>query len=162
MPKVGDLIFIDTNVLLTATDESRQSHQIARRLITESGTRGFHLSVSGQILREYLVVATRPLNANGLGFTTKDAMSNVKTFLGHVECLEEVKSSALKLLEITEILQLRGKRIHDANILATMLVHGVQCLVTDNLADFAWITSFTNTNPVALADLEASVWWGPN
>ena len=55
---VGEVVFVDTSVLLSATDESRSHHEEARRLIAESGTRGVHLAASGQILREYLVVAT--------------------------------------------------------------------------------------------------------
>ena len=155
-PKVGDLIFIDTNILLTATDESRQGHIAARRLVSESGPNGLHLAVSGQILREYLVVATRPLNANGLGLATTDAISNVRTFLRYVECFEESRASTTKLLEIGEAIQLRGKRFHDANIVATMLAHGIDHLVTDNLDDFASIASFTDINAVPLRDLVAT------
>ena len=57
-PRAGEILFVDTNVLLTATDELRPHHQAAQRLIAESGARGVHLAVSGQILREYLVDAT--------------------------------------------------------------------------------------------------------
>jgi predicted nucleic acid-binding protein len=30
----------------------------------------------------------------------------------------------------------RGKQIHDANIVATMLAHGILTLLTDNIGDF--------------------------
>ncbi len=30
----------------------------------------------------------------------------------------------------------RGKQIHDANIVATMLAHGIRTLLTDSVADF--------------------------
>lgn len=152
-PTVGDLIFVDTNILLTATDESRQGHKAARRLLSDSGTRGLHLAVSGQILREYLVVATRPLDANGLGLATQEAIFNVNVFLRYVELYEESRASATRLREIGEALRLRGKRFHDANIVATMLVHGIRFLVTDNLSDFA---SFKDINSLALADVAAT------
>ena len=67
VPAAGDILFVDTNVLLTATDESRPQHRDAGRLFGESGLHGLHLAASGQILREYLVVATRPPDTNGLG-----------------------------------------------------------------------------------------------
>ena len=60
VPKVGDLVFVDNNVLLTASDEPRPNHEAARRLIAESGSRDLHRALSGQKLWEYLVVATRP------------------------------------------------------------------------------------------------------
>ena len=31
----------------------------------------------------------------------------------------------------------RGKQIHDANIAATMLAHGIRTLLADSVADFA-------------------------
>jgi len=153
VPKVGDLVFVDTNVLLTATDRSRPNHEAARRLIAESGSRGLHLAVSGQILREYLVVATRPVEVNGLGLGTHDAIANVKAFLRYVGMYEETAETANRLHRLALQHHLRGKRFHDANIVATMSVHGIHSLVTDNVRDFA---SFSEINVVALADMVAA------
>ena len=36
-PTVGEVVFVDTNVLVSATDESRSQHRDAYRLIAESG-----------------------------------------------------------------------------------------------------------------------------
>jgi len=152
-PKVGDLVFLDTNILLTATDESRPGHQSARRFVSKSGQKGLHLVMSGQIMREYLVVATRPLHVNGLGLVAKEAMSNVRVFRRYIACFEETTASTTKLLDICEALQLHGKRIHDANLVAIMLTHGIQFLATDNLNDFSSIASFADISLLALADL---------
>ena len=43
-PVAGDILFADTNVLLTATDESRPQHRSAGRLLSEAGARGLHLA----------------------------------------------------------------------------------------------------------------------
>ena len=66
-------------------DESRPHHRDAGRLLGESGNRGLHLATSGQVLREYLVVATRPLDANGLGLPVRDATANVSEFLRRIQ-----------------------------------------------------------------------------
>ena len=153
VPKVGDLLFIDTNVLLTATDESRPHHDAARRLITQSDRHSLHPAVSGQILREYLVVATRPVSANGLGLDTRDAIRNVKAFLRYVRLYDETEATAARLRRLGLEHHLRGKRFHDANIAATMSVHGIRALVTDNVRDFA---SFADIDAVALADAMAA------
>ncbi len=150
VPKVGDLVFLDTNVLLTATDESRPNHEAARRLIAESGLRGLHLAVSGQILREYLVVATRPIGANGLGLATRDAVANVKAFLRYVGVYEETVETANRLHRLGLTHQLRGKHFHDANIVATMSVHGIHSLVTENFKDFE---CFADLELIAMSDL---------
>ena len=149
VPKAGDLLFIDTNVLLTATDESRPNHAAARRLITESDRNGFHLAASGQILREYMVVATRPMDVNGMGLDPRDAIGNVKAFLRYVSLFDETQATARKLRRLGLKHGLQGKRFHDANIVATMSVHGIRSLVTDNVRDFA---AFDDIDAVALCD----------
>ena len=137
MTMVGDTLFVDTNVLLIATDESRSLHQEAMQLLAGSVTQYLSLATSGQVLREYLVVATRPVDVNGLGLSTEVAVANVNEFLdGFNMCDETVEvSSRLRQLALTH--NLSGKRLHDANIVATMEVHGIRALVTENAGDFA-------------------------
>lgn len=133
---VGEILFVDTNVLLTATDVLRPSHLEAQRIFSKASQQGFHLALSGQILREYLVVATRPVEANGLGLTVPDAVENVEQFLEFANLFEETEDVALRLRELAKNLDVRGPRLHDANIVATMLVHRIPVLVTQNSKDF--------------------------
>ncbi len=133
---VGEILFVDTNVLLTATDVLRPSHLEAQRIFSKASQQGFHLALSGQILREYLAVATRPVDANGLGLTVPDAVANVERFLEFANLFEETEEVALRLRELAKSLDVRGPRLHDANIVATMLVHRIPVLVTQNSKDF--------------------------
>lgn len=133
----GDVLFVDTNVLLTATDESRPDHANAVRLLGDSARHGLHLAASGQILREYLVVATRPIGANGLGLAVQDAVTNVGELLRSIHVYAETADVARRLWELGSRHGLHGKRLHDANIVATMAVHGVRALITQNPRDFA-------------------------
>ena len=133
---VGEILFIDTNVLLTATDVLRPSHQEAQRIFSKASQQGFHLALSGQILREYLAVGTRPVEANGLGLTVPDAVANVEQFLEFANLFEETEEVALRLRELAKNFDVRGPRLHDANIVATMLVHRIPVLVTQNSKDF--------------------------
>ena len=124
-------------MLLTATDESRSRHREAQHLLAGSGHRGLHLAASGQILREYLVVATRPLDVNGLGFGMRDAAINVSEFFRCMHLYDETEGVARRLRELCVRHDLHGKRIHDANVVATMTAHGIRVLVTQNSDDFA-------------------------
>ena len=126
---------------------------MARRLITHSDRDGLHLAVSGQVLREYPGVATRPIGANGLGLDTRDAIGNVTAFLRYVTLYDETEGVAEKLRRIGLKQDVRGKRFHDANIVATMSVHGIRTLVSDNLKDFA---SFVDIDATALSDTMTS------
>ena len=98
---------------------------------------GFHLALSGQILREYLVVATRPVQSNGLGLTVPDALKNAAEFRRLCVFCEEAEDVSKRLESLVRAHGLTGKRIHDANVAATALAHGVSTVVTDNEDDFS-------------------------
>jgi predicted nucleic acid-binding protein len=132
----GRAIFIDTNVLLTATTPARPLHSKALEVLNDWPSRGPRLCTSGQVLREYLVVATRPPEVNGLGLSPSEAIENVVAFRGRVALLEEGESVARRLAALVAQLDCRGKQIHDANVVATALVHGVPRLLTANVGDF--------------------------
>lgn len=42
-----------------------------------------------------------------------------------------------RLLALVDEIDCLGKQLHDANVVATMLAHGIDTLVTLNAADFA-------------------------
>ena len=132
----GDRLFVDTNVLLAATDRSRATHEAARALIEQAGSAGWHLHINGQVVREYLVVATRPVDGNGLGLKANDALANIEQLLGRMTLLTETERVNRELLSLVASGELSGKRIHDAGIAATMIAHGVDLLITDHLRDF--------------------------
>ena len=77
-----DRAMLDTNVLLAATDEGRAEHDQALEIVNDWPGRGTTLYTSGQIMREYLAVATRPAERNGLGLKLADALANVRAFRG--------------------------------------------------------------------------------
>lgn len=137
-------IMLDTNVLLAATDEARPEHRDALTVINEWAARGVTLCWSGQILREYLAVATRPVDRNGLGLKPADAMSNVRAIRDRVAFLAENERVTDRLLGLLTDVECGGKQVHDANVVATMLAHGVGMVVTMNVADFARFERYVN------------------
>lgn len=128
---------LDTNVFLSATDEGRAEHRQAILVFSNWAGRGTTLYASGQIMREYLAVATRPAGNNGLGLEQAGALGNVRAFRARTSLLIEDGRVADRLLVLLDEIPCAGKQIHDANIVATMLVHGIDSLITINLADFA-------------------------
>jgi predicted nucleic acid-binding protein len=134
--KAGDIVFLDTNVLLSATDTGRRDHAPSNAILSNAISRGIHLAVCGQVLREYAVVATRPLEANGLGMNCKDVIRNVAMFRKVTVFFEEPEAVTDTLFDLIKIHDLKGHRIHDASIVALMKNHRVPMLVTDNTGDF--------------------------
>ena len=68
-----DRVMLDAFVLLAATDEGTAEHRDALTIMDDWAAGGTTLCTSGQILREYLAVATRPANKSGLGLKSADA-----------------------------------------------------------------------------------------
>jgi predicted nucleic acid-binding protein len=129
-------VLVDTNVLLAATVPLRSLHRAALTVLNQWPNQGTVLAASVQVFREYLAVATRPAEANGLGLPVSDALSNVDAFLGRMRLLAEGESTWTHLRELIAHHRCQGKQIHDANVVATALSHGIAQLVTANVGDF--------------------------
>lgn len=77
-----------------------------------------------------LAVATRPLDKNGLGLTQAAAVANVRVLRARTSLLAEDSRVADRLLELMDEIPCGGRQVHDANVVATMLVHGIDPLIT--------------------------------
>jgi predicted nucleic acid-binding protein len=125
---------VDTNVLLSATDRTRSAHQSATRFLDTDERR---LALTPQIVREYLAVATRPLDANGFGLSGQDAADNVQQLLEDMDLLSESSASTRRLTDLVGSGSAAGRQVHDANIVAVALAHGASTIVTDDARYFA-------------------------
>jgi predicted nucleic acid-binding protein len=132
-----DRIMVDTNVLLAATDEGRAEHHDALTILNVWPAGDTIVCVSGQILREYLAVATRPADRNGLALKTPDALRNVRAIRERATLLADGAKVTERLLGLLTDVECGGRQVHDANVIATMLAHGVGTVVTMNIDDFA-------------------------
>ncbi len=132
----GELVMVDTNVLLAATNTARTDHESSKRVFSRALEAGIHLATCGQILREYLVVASRPVAVNGLGLGIADALKNLAWFRKRLVYFEEPAAVHYRLVALTESSGITGKRIHDANIVALMQCSGIYHLLTTNPEDF--------------------------
>ncbi len=87
-------------------------------------------------MREYLAVASRPAERNGLGLKLADALANVRAFRGRTSLLAEDGKVADRLLVLLDDIECGGNQVHGANVVATTLVHGIDAVITINLDDF--------------------------
>ena len=127
------LVVVDTNVLLAATDSDRAAHQAATVFLDTDQRR---LALTPQIVREYLAVATRPVDANGLGLPPDDAIVNIEQLLADMELLPETTTTTRHLLHLLTQHPTAGKQVHDANLVAVALAHKAAAIVTDNTTHF--------------------------
>ncbi len=89
------------------------------------------------------MVATRPKAANGLGLSTDAALANIHEFSYQMVLLEETEQVQRRLSSLVKTYQLRGKPIHDANIVATMLTHGISFCISDDQDDYEVFSEIT-------------------
>ena len=146
------IVLADTNVLLSATAPLRPLHQAALRVLNDWPNQGVILATSSQILREYLAVATRPVEVNGLGLGVDDALANIAAFRGRMRLFVESEAVWDRLRALIAAYGCRGKQIHDANIVATALISGVAILVTANAGDFIRFASEIEVVDLAALD----------
>jgi predicted nucleic acid-binding protein len=91
--------------------------------------------ISGQVCREFLVVRRVSRSpAASSPFTRRAAL---ETWLSACVVFEENEAVPTELLELLRRHDVKGKQVHDANIVATMRANGVTRLATFNVADFA-------------------------
>ncbi len=128
-------MFIDTNVLVNGRILEAPDHAAAREHLELALAGPEPPRISRQVLREYLAVVTRPQTWSG-GVTREDALSDVSRFADAFEILEDGPVVTDRLLALCREVDIGGKQIHDANIVATMLAYGERRLLTFNASDF--------------------------
>ena len=131
----ADPVFVDTNVLVHATRPSAVQHVTARTALRRLEDEGSRLWVSPQVFREYLAVVTRP-QATAPALPMETAIADVRSFRVAFHVAEEGPTVLDRLLDLLLAHRGAGRQIHDANIVATMLEHGIRRLLTFNGADF--------------------------
>jgi predicted nucleic acid-binding protein len=128
-------VFVDTNVLIYSTRPSSSFHGRATAALENAVGGEPRLAISRQIVREYLAVATRP-GGESEPLAMSDALADVARFMRSFNILEDGPVVAEQLLRPCRTVQVVGRQVHDANIVATMLAHGESRLLTANRRDF--------------------------
>ena len=143
----GTPVFVDTNVLIYASRPSAPQHGVARAALARLRAAANPLWLSRQVLREYLAAATRP-QPSGPALPMAAAIADVQRFRLAFNLAEDRLDVLDRLLQLLSTHPGAGKQIHDANLVATMLAHGITRLLTFNAADFQRFGPATTLEPV--------------
>lgn len=141
-------ILLDTNVLLRLDDTAHAHHAAAFAAIEHLGTAGQECVLFPQVVYEFWVVATRPLNVNGMGLDVSRVDRIVTEWQELFPVLTTDESSLFSLwrkLVVTHTVE--GKPAHDARLVAAMLRHGVKHLLTFNTVDFKRFSDIVAISP---------------
>jgi predicted nucleic acid-binding protein len=138
---------VDTNVLLRSIQFTHAMYAEARDATAVLIQRGHQLSIVAQNLIEIWAVATRPPANNGLGLSVVDTLAHIKTFQQTFTLIPDTPDIFFEWQRLVELHEVIGRQVHDARLVAAMLIHGVSHLLTFNDADFKRYTEITVVNP---------------
>jgi predicted nucleic acid-binding protein len=147
-------IFVDTNVLVYASNKLSPWYLISKQTLDIMKKEGIEIILSPQVLREYLAVTTRMASINQTD-DIKGILANVETFQKEFKVVEENHFMLHKLIAILEKIPVAGKQIHDASIVAIMQHHNIQHLLTHNVDDFKRFSGL-----ITIIPLESNALWG--
>ncbi len=121
----------------------------AERAIALLRKRNESLTIVSQNLVEFWAVTTRPAGENGLGYTTSQAIAEVRALKSLFVVLAEVPLQE-EWERIVSIHHVSGRSAHDARLVAALSVHGIRSILTFNTQDFARYPDLTVVDPRSL------------
>jgi len=144
-------ILLDTNVVLRLGDKGHAMHGEALAAIDWLDANGHECVIVPQVLYEYWVVATRPIETNGLGMTCAQADAAVSEWLAVFRLLLDERGVFAHWRELVATKDVKGKNAHDARLVAAMTRHGLTELLTFNKADFIRFTTINALTPTEVS-----------
>ncbi len=138
---------LDTNLLVRLSDPLSPLQPVAQQAIERLLQRGEILYLTTQNLIEFWAVATRPMEANGLDWNLVEAQSRIESLARQFAILDDNAEIRPHWIDLVTTCGIRGKKVHDARLVAVMKAHGVTHLLTFNVEDFKLFTFIIVLHP---------------
>ncbi|MBE9202869.1 type II toxin-antitoxin system VapC family toxin [Synechocystis salina LEGE 06099] len=142
-------ILIDTNILLRSCEPDHPMFAPAKNTVKTLLAQGNNLYITPQNLIEFWNVCTRPKDKNGLGYSINEAQREVQK----IKMMFPVLSDNALIYPEWECLvkhyEVKGVNVHDARLVAAMIVNKLTHIVTFNGRDFRRYTEITIIDPYA-------------
>jgi predicted nucleic acid-binding protein len=143
-------VLFDTNILLRL-DQKRHPHNlIADRALDVLVDRNEDIVIASQSLVEFWAVATRPLSANGLGMSIHETLVEFRN-IGYLFRLLPETPIHVEWLRLVTQYGVAGESVHDARLVAAMIVNGIDSILTFNGPDFVRHGEITVLDPALVS-----------
>jgi predicted nucleic acid-binding protein len=130
-------VLLDTNILTRSSEPRHPLHRFAVDAVAALLQHGEDVFLVPQNFYEFWSVVTRPVAQNGLGLSTSQAAVEVARLHADFSVLADLPAVLPVWEQLVAQHQVAGKSAHDAHLVAAMLVHGIDRLLTFDKADFA-------------------------
>ena len=128
---------LDTGILLRLVNAQDAQHGMIQLAVRALIAQQESLHIATQNVAEFWNVATRPVANNGFGWSPPVALNALTLEIEPIcSVLVESSSNLAELKRLVSTYAVIGRQVHDARLVATMLVWQVPSILTLNDADF--------------------------
>lgn len=138
---------VDTNILLRISRRDDPDHAIVRAALARLAEAGVALYYTHQNIVEFWNVCTRPADRNGFGLSISETDREIRAFEKGMILLPDNAAIHHEWRRLVVAHSVSGAKVHDASLVAAMMVHGVTHLLTLNTGDFARYPGITAVHP---------------
>jgi predicted nucleic acid-binding protein len=144
---------VDTNVLLRATRRFDPEHAVVESALAKLALDGTKLQFTHQNIAELWNAMTRPIARNGFGLTIAEAEREVRVIEAGMSLLPDNEAIYDEWKKLVTQYGVSGVQVYDARLVAAMKAHGVQHILTLNVADFSRYSEVIVLHPSLVANL---------
>src|SRR5205809_534098 len=143
----GPACLLDSNILLRVSRRADPHYEVIRTALVSYRRRAVRLSYTSQVLGEFWNVSTRPKDQNGFGLSIRETDLLANEIEQDFEFLPDSQAIHDRWRSLLVKYEIKGVRVHDARIAASMYVHDVAELLTINVRDFGRFEGLTIVHP---------------
>jgi predicted nucleic acid-binding protein len=143
-------VLVDTNILLRSAQPShplcaQATHAVAKFLRERVG-----VFFSSQNVAEFWNVATRPIEVNGLAFSSDEVLREVRAIESLLTLLPHTPAIYPAWKRLVADHSVQGVKVYDARLVAIMTVYDVDSILTFNTSDFRRYTDIKAIEPASV------------
>lgn len=141
------LFLADTNILLRLLEPNDPEYVLVRGAVDALFARGDRLCFAPQNLIEFWNVCTRPVARNGFGLTAAQTDERARLIESRFKLVADNEHVHTEWRRLVVEHLVAGAQVHDARLVAAMLVHGITLLLTLNDRDSSRYAGIKALNP---------------
>ena len=91
---------LDTNILLRASNRTSPRYDLAVNSVASLIAQGHECVITAQVLIEFWVVATRPIEVNGLGWSIEQTETKISRLISQFTLIKETEAILANWLDL--------------------------------------------------------------
>ena len=139
---------IDSNIFLRLVPADDPDRLSVLRALARLRADNEDLFYTSQVLAEFWTVCTRPTSARGgYGLSSEKTERKARLIERFCRLAPDSLATHVEWRRLLTTHSVMGVEVHDARLVAAMIVHGIPNLLTFNLIDFRRFTEITVSSP---------------